>query len=99
MESGTQLSVVLDFPKQNTLNSGQKVSCFATFFAGFTLVRCCKQDILEYFYSLQAFSLFKLDSFFGVTTMLIHPQLSPITAIKLCDCFKVTIDVMFVVVL
>ena len=24
--------------------------------------------------------------------LLIHPQFSPITAIKLCNCFKVTID-------
>ena len=26
--------------------------------------------------------------------MLIHPQFSPITAIKLCNCFKVTIGLM-----
>ena len=26
--------------------------------------------------------------------LLIHPQFSPITAIKLCNCFKVTIGIM-----
>ena len=28
--------------------------------------------------------------------LLIHPQFSPITAIKLCNCFKVTIKVIMV---
>ena len=50
--------------------------------------------VLEYLYSVQAsfFSLCQLGYYCGVTKMLlIHPQFSPITAIKLCNCFKVTI--------
>ena len=31
-------------PKHNTLYSGQKANCFATFFCSITLVSCCKQD-------------------------------------------------------
>ena len=47
------------------------------------------------FYSVQVsfFSVCHLGYYCGVATMLlIHPQFSPITAIKLCNCFKVTIN-------
>ena len=51
--------------------------------------------VLEYFYSVQAsFSLYQLGYYCGVTTMLIHPQFSPITTIKLWNYFKVTIGLM-----
>ena len=53
--------------------------------------------VLEYLYSVQAsfFSLCHLCSFSGVTTRsLIHPPLSLITTIKLCNCFKVSIGLM-----
>ena len=61
-----------------------------------TLVPCCKH-VFEYFYSVQAsfFSLCQLSYYCGVTTMLlIHLQFSPITAIKLCKCLKITISLM-----
>ena len=32
------------FPKHNTLYSGQKVNCLATFYGIIILVSCCKQD-------------------------------------------------------
>ena len=63
-------------------------------FCSFTLVPCCKQDavfgICFVLYRLPSFHC-NLSWYCGVTTMkLIHSHCSPITAIKLCNCFKVT---------
>ena len=56
-----------------------------------------RTDVFEFVYSAQAsfFSLCHLGVYCGVTQMLlIHPQFSLITAIKLCNCFKFTIGLM-----
>ena len=80
---GVVLSDVLCwiFPKHNTLYSRHKVHLFANFVD--VLLYCLivnRMHVLEYF---------------GVTTMLlIRPQFSPITAIQLWKCFKVTIGLM-----
>ena len=57
MEGGTVLYWIC--LRHNTLYSGQKVNCYATFFCSITLVPWCKQDacfgVLFFLYKLSSF--------------------------------------------
>ena len=90
-KSGTQWCVC---PKYNALYWRQKVHLFANVLQYYFSALLQQDACFGIFVLRTDFLLFTL-SFMLVlwsTMLLIHPQFSPITAIKLCNCFKVTID-------
>ena len=77
--------------KYNALNSGHKANFFSNSICSFTLVANCKQDArFVIFLFCTDFLLFTLSSrleWWNNYSVVVHPQFSPIKAIKLPERF------------